>query len=85
MSAKGSELKRVRQSRKANSYNNHYKSMMKTAIKNVLVVDMVAGQQSPQRRCEAHTEFCPVRTVFVVIDAAAAEGGNSAAPSMLSA
>ena len=36
MSAKGSELKRVRQSRKANTYNNHYKSMMKTSIKKVL-------------------------------------------------
>ena len=36
MSAKGSELKRVRQSRKSNSYNNHYKSMMKTSIKKVL-------------------------------------------------
>ena len=32
MSAKGSELKRVRQSRKANSYNKHYKSMMNSAI-----------------------------------------------------
>tara|TARA_Y100001970_G_C14240697_1_gene864743 strand:+ start:168 stop:422 length:255 start_codon:yes stop_codon:yes gene_type:complete len=36
MSAKGSELKRVRQSRKANEYNNHYKTMMKTSIKKVL-------------------------------------------------
>ncbi|MAM98603.1 MAG: 30S ribosomal protein S20 [Candidatus Marinimicrobia bacterium] len=36
MSAKGSELKRVRRSRKANLYNNHYKSMMKTSIKKVL-------------------------------------------------
>ena len=36
MSAKGSELKRVRQSRKGNSYNNHYKSMMKTSIKKAL-------------------------------------------------
>ena len=36
MSAKGSELKRVRQSRKANLYNNHYKSKMKTHIKKVL-------------------------------------------------
>ena len=36
MSAKGSELKRVRQSEKANEYNNHYKSMMKTSIKKVL-------------------------------------------------
>ena len=36
MSAKGSELKRVRQSRKANLYNNRYKSMMKTSMKKVL-------------------------------------------------
>ena len=36
MSAKGSELKRVRQSRKANEYNNHYKTMMKTSVKKVL-------------------------------------------------
>ena len=36
MSAKGSELKRVRQSRKANKYNNHYKTMMKTSIKKAL-------------------------------------------------
>tara|TARA_B100001778_G_scaffold258980_1_gene219282 strand:- start:1401 stop:1649 length:249 start_codon:yes stop_codon:yes gene_type:complete len=32
MSAKGSELKRVRQSRKANAYNKHYKSMMNSAV-----------------------------------------------------
>ena len=36
MSAKGTVLKRVRQSRKANSKNRHYKSMMRTAIKDVL-------------------------------------------------
>ena len=36
MGASGSELKRVRQSRKNNLRNRHYKSMMKTAIKNVL-------------------------------------------------
>ena len=39
MSAKGSELKRVRQSRKANSRNRHYKSMMNTAIKKFLTLD----------------------------------------------
>ena len=33
MSASGSELKRVRQSKNANQHNRHYKSMMKTAIK----------------------------------------------------
>ena len=36
MGAAGSELKRVRQSRKSNLRNRHYKSMMRTAIKNVL-------------------------------------------------
>ena len=36
MGAKGSELKRVRQSKKANFRNRHYKSLMKTTIKNVL-------------------------------------------------
>ena len=36
MSAKGSVLKRVRQSEKANEYNNHYKSMMKTSVKKIL-------------------------------------------------
>ena len=36
MGASGSTLKRVRQSRKCNLRNRHYKSMMRTAIKNVL-------------------------------------------------
>ena len=36
MSAKGSELKRVRQSLKKYKRNKHYKSILKTAIKNVL-------------------------------------------------
>ena len=36
MSAKGSELKRVRQSRKANLINKSYKSKIITAVKNVL-------------------------------------------------
>ena len=39
MGASGSVLKRVRQSRKNNSRNRHYKSMMKTSIKNVLAAD----------------------------------------------
>ena len=33
MGAKGSVLKRVRQSIKANSRNKHYKSLMKTSLK----------------------------------------------------
>ena len=36
MGATGSESKRVRQSRKSNLRNRQYKSMMKTAIKNVM-------------------------------------------------
>ena len=36
MSAKGSELKRVRQSRKANLINKSYKSKISTAVKSVL-------------------------------------------------
>tara|TARA_B100000029_G_scaffold509442_1_gene598632 strand:+ start:369 stop:620 length:252 start_codon:yes stop_codon:yes gene_type:complete len=36
MSAKGSELKRVRQSLKRNLRNKQYKSQLRTALKNVL-------------------------------------------------
>ena len=39
MSAKGSVLKRVRQSRKSNSRNRHYKSKMNSSIKNFLSAD----------------------------------------------
>ena len=39
MGATGSVLKRVRQSHKSNLSNRHYKSMMRTAIKNVLAAD----------------------------------------------
>ena len=39
MGATGSELKRARQSRKRNLRNRHYKSMMRTAIKNVMGAD----------------------------------------------
>ena len=39
MGASGSTLKRVKQSIKNNLRNRHYKSMMKTAIKNVLKAD----------------------------------------------
>ena len=36
MGATGSELKRVKQSKRDNERNRHYKSMMKTSIKKVL-------------------------------------------------
>ena len=39
MGATGSELKRVRQSRRDNLRNRHYKSMMRTSIKKVLNAD----------------------------------------------
>jgi len=39
MGASGSELKRVRQSRRNNLRNRHYTSMMKTSIKKVMEAD----------------------------------------------
>ena len=39
MGASGSELKRVRQSNRANVRNRHYKSMMKTSMKKVRQAD----------------------------------------------
>ena len=39
MGATGSTLKRVRQSRKSNLRNRHHKSMMRTAIKNVMAAE----------------------------------------------
>ena len=62
MSAKGSELKRVRQSRKANLYNNHYKTMMKTSIKKVLGASKKEDAQSLKNEA------------FKVIDKAASKG-----------
>jgi len=37
MSAKGTVLKRVKQSKKANARNKNYKSLIKTVIKKVLI------------------------------------------------
>ena len=39
MGATGSELKRVRQSKRNNIRNRHYKTMIKTSIKKVLSAD----------------------------------------------
>ena len=39
MGTSGSKLKRVRQSRRDNLRNRHYKSMMKTSIKKVMEAD----------------------------------------------
>lgn len=46
MSAKGSELKRVKQSRKANSRNRHYKSKMNTIIKNFLTLNKKEAEKA---------------------------------------
>ena len=62
MSAKGSTLKRVRQSRKANDYNNHYKSMMKTSIKKAL--DSSSKKDAESLKDEA----------FKIIDKVASKG-----------
>ena len=45
MSAKGSELKRVRQSKKSNTRNRYYKSKMSTAVKNFLLLDKEQAQK----------------------------------------
>jgi len=46
MSAKGSELKRVRQSRKANTRNRYYKSKMSTAIKKFLLLNKEQAREN---------------------------------------
>ena len=46
MRAKGSELKRVKQSRKANSRNRHYKSKMNTSIKNFLTLNKKEAEKA---------------------------------------
>ena len=45
MSAKGSELKRVRQSKKSNTRNRYYKSKISTVIKNFLLLDKEQAQK----------------------------------------
>ena len=45
MGAKGTVLKRVRQSLKANARNKHYKSLMKSALKNALDSTKDNGQE----------------------------------------
>ena len=45
MGTSGSELKRVRQSRRDNLRNRHYKSMMKTSIKKVMEADKKAAPE----------------------------------------
>ena len=44
MSAKGSELKRVRQSNKNRKRNKHYKSLLSTTIKKVKALDKKDAQ-----------------------------------------
>ena len=51
MGATGSELKRVRQSRRDNLRNRHYKSMMKTAIKNILETSNINNKKNKVTGC----------------------------------
>ena len=48
MSAKGTVLKRVKQSRKANARNKNYKTLVKTAIKKVLTENLILDQSCKQ-------------------------------------
>jgi len=62
MSAKGTVLKRVRQSIKANARNKNYKSAMKTAVKNVL------KEENKEKAVEM------VNKAFSIVDKAASKG-----------
>ena len=62
MSAKGTVLKRVRQSKKANARNKHYKSLVKTVTKKVLAEN--SKEQADQNAKKA----------FSAIDKAASRG-----------
>ena len=62
MSAKGTVLKRVRQSIKANARNKNYKSTMKTAVKKVL------NEQNKEKATESANE------AFSTIDKVASKG-----------
>ena len=62
MSAKGTVLKRVKQSIKANARNKNYKSAMKTAVKKVL------NEKNKEKMIEATNE------AFSIIDKTASKG-----------
>ena len=62
MSAKGSELKRVRQSLKRKKRNKHYKSLFNTTLKNIL---------SKKKKEEGLKDL---NTAFKTIDKIAAKG-----------
>ena len=62
MSAKGTVLKRVRQSRKANERNKNYKSAMKTAVKKVF------NEENKDKASEMASK------AFLVIDKVASKG-----------
>ena len=62
MSAKGTVLKRVRQSIKANARNKNYKSAMKTAVKKVL------NEENKEKASEMANK------AFSIIDKTAAKG-----------
>ena len=69
MGASGSELKRVRQSKKHNLHNRHYKSMMKTAIKNVLQANK---KEAPELLKKA------ISTIDQVVTKGVIHGNNAA-------
>ena len=62
MSAKGSELKRVRQANKANGRNKMYKSQVSTSIKKVL-------NSSKKKEAEGH-----LKDAIKIIDKVASKG-----------
>ena len=63
MGAKGSELKRVRQSRRNNLRNRHYKSMMKTSIKKVLQSDKNDASDLLKQAISTIDQVCSKRII----------------------
>ena len=64
MSAKGTVLKRVRQSRKANARNKNYKTAAKTAIKKVLTEQK--KEQATKKASDAFSKIDKVSSKGIV-------------------
>ena len=64
MSAKGTVLKRVKQSRKANTRNKHYKSLIKTVTKKVLTE--TNKEQATKNASKAFSEIDKVASKGII-------------------
>ena len=74
MGASGSELKRVRQSKKSNLRNRHYKSMMKTSIKKVLQSNKETSEEF-KKKLKTHCASQGIPMSQMVVDVLTASLG----------